>query len=180
MSLLTLQNLKDWGGVDYSERDTVLQIALDGAEEWIGRYCGVDLDGAVEYTDYIDGGGKGLWPRHRPLLSISSVYDTEALLTEPAANYVVQNNGIFRIDADRWEKDPVSRWRVIYTAGFTAASLPAGLKLGILTLAARAINNTDDKSAFSSEGYRIDYAKFADGDLRRDLSMYRMKGGFFG
>ena len=176
MSILSLTTFKQYAGIDYDERDTAIQMVIDGVEEWIGKQTGKPFT-QVSRIEYLDGGGKALWPKTLPIVSITEIYDVEAAAVEDADNYVIQGDGIYRTDDDRWDADRRARWRVTLVSGYSATTLPAGLTMLCYQLASRCVGNTDDKSSVSAAGYSMNFQAFMDGDMWSKLKQYKGRGG---
>ena len=174
--ILVLADVKEYLQIGYTTEDTFLQSLLDQLEERVSRYCQAQfVAAATQYVDRLDGGGKYLWTMQRPIVAVSEILDwssgvayTEAISFDDAR--------IYRNNESPWTNGP-RMWQVTYTAGYTAATIPEGLKTLILMLVARVYNNRDTRQGQSSAGYRVQWENLMDGDFGDLLSQYVLAGG---
>jgi len=172
MSALTLTQAKSYLRVGHSNDDVLIQLIVDGVEEWTERTFGLGLSETTQ-TDYLDGGMRALWPQRYPVISITSVYDAVTENTSDADDYNLRNSlQIIQDGEGRWE-DGRGRWRVIYTGGYgTTQAVPAGLKLELLGLVARAYENRVGAQSESAAGWSTNFASLLDSDTMIRLRAY--------
>jgi hypothetical protein len=176
MSTITLAQAKEVIGIGHSARDTVLQIELDGLDDWIERECGIKLSSTSGLSHDCDGGGVLLIPPHRPITAVADVQDlldtTETQYYELVGDYGIRKKdsaGNY-LDDDRWSKGR-HRWRVTYTAGYS--SVPAGLKAIMLQLIYRAYHNPGAPQVSGGGPAFATWGKLADSDIMRQLQAYK-------
>ena len=176
MSQITLAEAKDFLRISNTAQDDTIQVIIDGAEEWVGRTAGrsISEEGHVEY---LTGGGKALRPSHRPVVSVSEVYDTESGAAEDSGDWDLVRDGIYRDSMDRWESAPENRWRVTYVGG---EAMPDGLKLATLMLIHRAYENRDGIEHQSAAGYGTTFDTLAHGDIATMVGPYKRGGAWIG
>jgi hypothetical protein len=177
MSAVSLALAKQYLTVDYTDQDLVIQAAIDGAEEFVERITGCKLTSAAQ-TDYLDGGGCGLWPSRMPVTSVTLVTDTESGSAESASDWHLQKNGIFRDSQGRWDEGPVNRWKVEYVGGYV--TVPAGLVMIVLDLVSRSWDARGGKTQQGAAGYGFQFDKFADSAMMQRLETYRPARAKFG
>lgn len=117
----------------------------------IEKYCDRVFT-STSYTEYVDGGSEFLNTVQYPIISITSITDTQDSTVVDSTDYdFYANSGmIFRKDNNSLElfaEDNLfwgpgrKRWKVIYTAGY--ASTPEDIKLAINMLVAMTRERTD-------------------------------------
>ncbi len=74
----------------------------------------------------------------------------------------------------------VQRWKVVYTAGFTADTAPSGLKHAILDLVYRGYTNRGSKSQQSAAGYGYSWQEMAGSDLMSRIRKYSYRSRIIG
>lgn len=128
MSVLTLSEAKAHLNISGSGSDTELQDFIDAAEAAIAQKCGPLT--AVEKTERLRGGRRGLVLRHTPVVELTSVtpvggsaLDLDALDVDLSAGVIELGSGAL------W---PASRFDVVYDAG--RASVPDDLLMGVKEL----------------------------------------------
>ena len=176
MSIITLAEAKEACNVSHTAQDTFLQTVIDGVEDWAQAYLGRDFSSAL-HVEFVEGGGFALRPDHRPVTSVSEVYDTEAGAIEATADWDLKDDGIYRDAMDRWESDPHNRWRVTYYGG---NSLITAIKMAMLMLIARAWANREGLERQGAAGYGSSFAALADTDIVAILQPFRRGKVFFG
>lgn len=173
MSMISLATAKEFLRITYTTQDTILQILIDGVENFVTRRTGLYLT-ASDVTENLEGGGFALRPNRIPLNSVTSVRDNESGSTYASDDYHVKNNGIF-LDSDlRWERSRAAQWCVVYNGGYSSYDVvPAGLKLIALQLLARAYENRGSKSNQGAAGYGANWDRLVDSDMLKELDSYR-------
>ncbi len=179
MSLITVAVYKEWLQIDWDTENTVLGIIAEGIEDYLSEILGIrfiESGGDATITDDVDGGDVFLRPKHHPITALNSIADRNADnqaydITEVKFN----ERGIWQEGEIRWDKGS-ERWRVSIDAGYTAASLPSGLKMGMLDAAFRWYNARGGRKSESFEGVRVSWAEFFSSDVMAKLSAYDFKG----
>ena len=173
MSVVTLAEAKEFCEVDFDSQNTVIQILIDAAEEFVEKECGLDLE-QDDYEESVEGGGYALHPTHRPVASVDAVADAEADDEEvDEEEWRVDGDLIIRQDEARWESGP-NRYTLSYTGGYE--SVPAALKLLILGLVRRSYENRGGKSSQSAGGQSVSWDELMAGDMGRVLAQFRRTG----
>jgi hypothetical protein len=169
MSVISLTIAKQQVGADYDNQDGVLQIYIDGAEEWLAGVIGKAFS-AEDVTEFVEGGGYALWPSRCPVNSVTSVTDTESGTEESTDDWHLKKNGVYRDSDCRWDRGRVNRWQVTYNGGYS--TVPAGIKLILLDLISRAWDARGGKSDMSAAGFGIDWEQFVDTALWNRINDY--------
>ena len=152
MSLLKLTNddgtigvAKQMLQISHKKEDALLQIMLNAAQKIVAEACQVAFvedGGSTTFTEYLDGGELNLWPAYLPILSITSIYDTETEEDVDTDDYT--NNGVRIFDPDEGLWSPgLKRYRVIYIAGYTSTTLPGEYADMMLRIFAHKYHNRD-------------------------------------
>jgi uncharacterized phiE125 gp8 family phage protein len=176
MSTITLAQAKEHLEVGHTGQDTVVQMLIDGAEDWVERHCGVLLT-SQSVTDDLDGGTAILWPRHKPVTAVSSITDLKA--TADTITYLlVGDSQIWRADDDGNRLDSKwgaghSRWRAAYTAGFS--TVPAGLKGALLQLIYRAYHRRGGVRSQTGGGQAVGWAELVGSEVLEQLRPFIRK-----
>ncbi|GMV82118.1 MAG: hypothetical protein AMXMBFR7_33020 [Planctomycetota bacterium] len=188
MSVLLLADAKAWLEVSHSAQDSVIQLLIDGAEDWVSRECGIALASAARQED-LDGGQPWLYPTFLPITALATVTDLPAATTWPAA--VVGENKIARTDEagrvlapgpgdeafrpykEGWWGEGAKRWRVNYTGGY--ASIPPGLKIAIFQLVSRAYHQRSGEGSSAAAGAALMWPKLMDSVISEMLAPYRKR-----
>jgi len=128
MSLDTLANVKTRLGVSGSADDSLLNLLLDSAEDWIINWCGRDFAGG-SFTEYFPGNVEHLLLANFPVTTVTSVKvdpsgafgsdtiiasSTYALHTERGVIQskvgpfvaVPKHTGLVNADRDVWTRSP--------------------------------------------------------------------------
>ena len=177
MSLVTVAEVKALGRIDYDTHDTEIQLLIDGAEGYVEDYCNIRLSSAAYTDERVDSdGGNTLWPDNLPITAVSAVKDAwNDNEVEDAENYFFTDTQIKQDERNTWEEGEL-RWKVSYTAGYTAATAPAGLKNAIIGLTLRAYNNPEGRASDKAKDVSRSWEALAGGDLNDVLdrfSLYR-------
>jgi len=178
MSLVTVDEVKAIGRIDYSTHDTELQLLIDGAEAYVEEYCNIKLTSATYTDERVDAdGGPDLYPRNLPITDVTDVKDAwDDDTAEDASEYYFTDTRIVQDLRDgAWEEGEL-RWKVTYEAGYDASTAPKGLKNAIIGLALLSYNNADSKHSNSAQGLSLSWDKLAEGNINAQLdrfSLYR-------
>ena len=181
-----LDVVKEYLQIGHSSSDIVLQIMLDAGFEFVQEYTGCLFSTALaDIADYVAGGGYNLELPHGPLRSVTSVVDNVASVTVSDGDYDALLGTLFirHFGQARWD-DGHNRFTVTYQAGYTAADLPATLKLAILALCERAYRSPGGRSYEGGAGHSWKWQTLAAGegsgepasDILVQLDSYSLKG----
>jgi len=162
MSLVTVADVKALGRIDYDTHDLQIQLLIDGVEAFVENYCGLKLTSATR-VELLDGGGRDLFVNYGPITAVAKVEDREDDdEIEDASNYFFTDTRILK-DEDYFEwEEGMDRWRVTYTGGYDASTVPAGLKNAIIGLTLLAYNNMAGSSSKSGAGGSESFANLAE------------------
>jgi len=166
MSVISLAQAKEYLKIDYDDQDTVIQMMIDGAEEWLERFCGISFSTSDYAENIFSEGGYNLWPKYRPVNSITSVAYNGA--TVDTDDYVLDGNSIRRVGNRRWKE--YYQYTVRYNAGYS--TVPAGLKMVILQLIAKAFLNVGGRESEQSENWSVSWDNLIDGQIRQMIQPY--------
>jgi hypothetical protein len=180
MSLLSLTTAKQWLQISHTAEDAALQIMLDAIEADVTIRTGA-VFGSATYTEDLKHGNY-LWPSYHPITSITSIKnnDTGEVLTgyewrEGGAGSKATNR-IWRTTGYKFYcgTNPLV-WRLVYTAGYTAQTVPAGLQGIIMDLLKRAYDNRGGKTSASAGGASYSWQNYLDTDALNRLHSYSFK-----
>lgn len=174
MSVVTLALAKSALMVSHTAQDAYIQAMLNGVEDWVAKHLGVSLTSGTCQDD-LDGGDIYLFPKTRPITAVASVTDLWGNETYP---FTVESQTrirwnllpVYGVRETPWPHG-VARFRVAYTAGYTA--MPAGVQLAILQLCARAYEARAGQSGNGAAGASISFARLLDSDIAALLKPYR-------
>lgn len=175
MSIVSLADVKAVGRIDYSDHDTQLQLLLDGAESFVSQYCCVSLGSQTITDERCDGGNENLWPAVLPIVSVTSVkdaWDDDAVVD--ATDYFATASAIVQDEEGFWSEGTL-RYKVSYVGGYTANTIPAGMKNAIIGLALLAYENPQSKSQQGAAGYGAQWDKLADSSMLLILDQYSLR-----
>jgi len=160
--------------------DTALQVMLDGAEEFVERFCGLRFNAAAAnavVSEALDGGMLNLWPKYHPINSITSITNIDSGVAY--TSYSFAGTRIYRNDGGMWSIG-TNLWRVVYNAGYLSATLPGGLQVCIMQLFGRNYHNTDGAAGETGGGHTYRWEALLDSDIGRRLRTHRVRGGLLG
>lgn len=181
MSICTLAEGKEFARISHSAEDVTLAIILAAAEDWVTNFCGFAFGSSSSQSEIIDSNGdESLWPSKLPISSVSAVEDAWDNYTEiDADSYTASKGRIEMKNGGRWDYG-VGRYRVTYSGGYVAATIPNQIKLAILTLFARWYQNRATQNSASAAGASMSWATLAGSDVQEMLKPYRLgEGGIF-
>ena len=174
MSTILLAEAKLYLEVAHTAQDARIQNIIDGAEQDVEDFCGIKITSA-RYTEYVDGGGFGLWPTNRPVTAVTSVTDIHT--GEVVEDYTIKDSALYLDTGARWPDNLPGRWEIVYTGG--NATIPAKIQTVVFDLIYRMYHNRGGKGGQSSSGYSVDWAG-NDSDLARRLRRFRHGGTVIG
>ena len=118
------------------DADPLIDVMITAAEAEIESRCNLQIFTAT-ITEYLDGGRESLFLSKSPVISVTTLTDTDAGPTVwNAANYEVYlNKGIITSTIGDFSEG-AQRWEVVYEAGFGAAQddVPADLRLAAMRM----------------------------------------------
>ncbi len=174
MSIVTVAELKLFARIETDAHDTLLQTLLDGAESYAANECEIKF-GSTEYEERLDGGSYALLPSARPITEVESITDAWDDDKDFDDEFWSDASGIYVEEDADWPEGR-RRWRVAFTAGYESETLPDGLRVAVLTLAARAYDNSAGKASTGIEGYSSSWQELADAsDVRAYLDRHSMR-----
>jgi hypothetical protein len=117
-----------------------------------------------------------LCPKVLPVTAVTSVKDAwsrdELIASE---NYFFTDTRILVVEEGEWGEGEL-RWKVTYTAGYTASMAPKGLKPLIIGLTLLSYDNPDGKSRRAARGYGVNWEKLAeDNNLIYQLDHFSLR-----
>ena len=153
--LTTLAEVKDALAITDTGQDTQITQILAGVDGFVASFCARPIAAAAR-VDYASGGGTSLvapvWPvSSDPALVL---YDMDAAQTVAASSYtIIEDRGIIHSKQGRvWSHGP-ARWRMTYTGGFAAGSIPEAIKLAIAEIVGARLAGIGGKAGESDMGY---------------------------
>lgn len=142
MSLLTVANVQDWVPQAAGE-EGLIEDAIAMAEGLADAYCDRDLASAAHTETYDIGDGQGVVAlRNYPIdttatFTVKTAADTSSPTTLTTSDYERDADHGLLLAADGGTFPAGARsLEVTYTAGYTSATLPAGLRRALLQLVA--------------------------------------------
>lgn len=175
MSIIALDVAKSFLRVGFAVDDVLIQLLVDGVEEWVERRCAVSLV-AVTPTDYLSGGGYALRPAVHPVNSITRITDVDSGAVLSSALFSLRDSRqvLYSGGETRWP-DGRQRYKVEYSGGYMV--VPTGLQLALLGLVARAYRNRGGVTSESAAGWSIVWDKLLDSDIGKGLTPYDFSEG---
>lgn len=182
--LATLKELRDYLGETGSGQDPRLTAALVRATDIINAYCNRrSLESAVYTDELVDGSGTDtLQLDNYPITAVASLYEAGAALTvglDPNANpapeviwygtqgHLVRPFGMFL----PWPR----YYKVTYTAGYAAGSIPPAIVQAVLDRAAL-IAKEKDRIGLQSKttgNQVVNYTRDIPKEIKAGLDYYR-------
>lgn len=179
MALTTLAKLKQYGGIEEFEADTLLLRMIDAASEFIESYCSRKFANEAR-TEVRDGTGtRKMAMRHYPITAVASVKINGLAVparTSPLASGYTFDDYTIRLTGLEFDEG-VDNVEITYTAGVTtvpAAVEQACCEMVMLRYKARDRIGVSSKSlAGETISFRSDDAP---GYVLRSLDQYAMVG----
>lgn len=177
--IATLAQLKVYLWISTSDKDTILQLFLDGANAMVNTFLWRTIESA-SYTDIIDGNGQlFLVLPNYPVSTFTSVSINTWTIQSPVREALDKNS--YSVNSKTWKINfllPLNRWfqnyKLIYTAWYT--SVPADLVLAVCKLANK-YYSTKSADWIKSESVAGDSISFDVSEIPNDilavLSNYR-------
>jgi len=174
--IVSVDDMKEFLRVSHDSHDDLIGTLIDGCQSWIESVCGIKL-AESSYAGYMDGGGVSLWPEFRPVISITSVTDSETGTAESTDNYHLRfDSQVVHDGESRWS-DGRGRWLVSYTAGYggtgdDSVDIPNGLKVALMHLVRRAYDARGGAGSESASGWSVTWEALMTGDIGLLLQPY--------
>ena len=194
MSTVTLALVKSWLQIGHTAQDDVIQLMIDGAESFLAQYLNVkftsedyeeDLDSVLENefqrdpaygfaSPLLGNGASFLIPGNRPVTAIESILDLQD--NNAARDFRQQGDLLAYTDAQgnflgTWPPG-LKRFRVSYTAGYDADTIPAVVKQAVCMLVARTYAARDGQNAMAATGSAIEYGSLMDSAIIALVAKY--------
>ena len=176
--VLVLVTVKEMIEISHTAQDTILQVFMDGLESEVETFLGYKFASAAR-TDHLDGGGYGLWPTSRLIVSVTSVTDNISGTVIGSGDYRIVDDVLYLDSGARWDEGPTGRWTVIYVGGWTSVTRPKKIDVALYDLIYRKYHNRGGKGMQSSSGYSVDWDG-ADSDVAKRLRQLRHGGAVIG
>jgi hypothetical protein len=176
MALVTIEQIKALGRIDYDSDDVLLALLIDEAESFAEAYCDITLT-STAFVERIDGGLPYLWCRHLPITAVTSVIDkwSDPVYTMETEEYFFVDTKIVAELEDEFSAGEL-RWQVSYTAGYTAATAPKGLLSAIRELVLLSYTNPSNMKRQMSLTYTTDWHSLAEkNNITMKLDMFSLR-----
>lgn len=133
IAILTLPEAKDFCKKTDDNDLAVFEALVNGVHELIRSFTGRIFPYGTYTSEYYDGNGwPDMWLNNKPITTLTSVYEDGILLTADVDYYAYLSEGrLHRIvggSSSVWLPGP-RKVKVSYVAGYSAASMPADLKI---------------------------------------------------
>lgn len=181
MALLGLQEVKDYLKITTADEDQIVTDLITDTQDILESWLGRELESA-QYTEDFDGDDTNVRIlNHRPVVSVSQVLISIDNSNEiSSSGYVIyETGGILKLKTILFPAG-LKNCRVVYTAGFTSATLPGALKNALKELAALVykISPHGDyrlgKSSINQpEGGTVNYTEKLPAGTLKAISKYR-------
>ena len=190
--IVTLDEAKGFIRIGTDSVNAVLQAIIDGAEDYVAKFCSTPLTAAT-FTDVYDGACEYLWLTQCPICSITSVTDLYNVFDLTSTDYTLIRDRLMYTCGttnNLWWQAGGDRWQVKYIAGYNngndvapegSIAAPAGLKLAILQLIHRVYEARGGVATMSSQGVSRSWNpanSINEGDIADLLEPYKFGGRF--
>ena len=174
MAIIDITTVKQFGRIDTSLHDDLLQKIIDSVISFTERYCDIKLSSA-SYEERLHAEGGALFPSNKPITAVEKVEDAWNSDTEVTEDLFYTNTQIRFNEGYTWAPGEY-RWKTFYTAGYTDSTAPDGLVDAMLQLCIRCYNNPDlRKAAREVKTNNIEYRILKDSDALAKLDQFSMK-----
>ena len=185
MSVTSLALVKEYLMISHSAQDNVIQMMIDGAEDFLKAELGIELASA-SYTEnlplangpldtsawyvqpWMSTGDMHLTPTHQPCTAVASVTDLYNPDSDPYTFTLI--NGLIHwtdengIPYGRWPQG-VARFQVVYTAGL--ATVPAVITEAVCALVKRRYDSRSGETGTGASGATQTWSDFRDADFMK-------------
>jgi uncharacterized phiE125 gp8 family phage protein len=178
--LIELEDLKNHIGLDSNDDDEILKFYIEGIGEFLKERLGLIIESA-SVTEYFNGDDIKdiIFLANYPVTVLTSLqYNSGTWGTPVWTAFDVDD---YNLDGDKGMIYCDSMYagirniKVVYTAGYSAATIPKALKIAVLKMVAK-IYNKRRSDGFSSEevaGARVEWDKFLSSDIEELIAPYR-------
>jgi len=176
MALVTVEQIKALGRIDYDNDDALIALMIEEAESYVEEYCDIRLS-SQNYVERIDGGLTYLWCRNLPITAVTYVKDkwTDPVETMDPDEYFSISTRIVAELEDEFPQGEL-RWEVSYTAGYTSATAPKGLLSAIRELVLLSYTNPNNMKRQMSLTFTTDWATLAgDNNITTKLDTFSLR-----
>jgi hypothetical protein len=172
MSVTTLAVAKEYLQISHNAQNVVIQLLIDGAEQFISGHLGIEL-ATDDFEEDLPGGEQYLWPTKRPVTEVESVVDrwNDDLAMDCE---LVGDGRIRRADENG---QPLGDWpagdrrfHVKYSAGLEAVPIP--IQIATLQLVSRAYQARSGESSNSIAGANANWGTLAGSDILEMLKPF--------
>lgn len=172
MEVITLSEARDQIQIGSDLADSTITQIAESAEAWVSDYTGRQWS-ETSVTEYLDGGGRYLWPHKGPIVSVSEIATTVNGSEISTDLYkLLKADRVFH-KYGRWEGGP-DYYEITYTAGYgDTYEVPEDLRLAILQLTARWFDNRKGAASEGASGHNITWERLSGVDLMRTLNRYK-------
>lgn len=169
--IATLEQFKQYLWITDDDKDTLLQLILDGVNDLVLSYIGRVIE-ADDYTEIIDGNGQLFFVvENYPINTIDSISKNTWTITTPVWEALDSNS--YSIDSKSWTVNLLfnlsrgfKNYQVVYNGGYT--EIPAWLVLAVLKMASKYWNSrTSD--GIKSESVAWDSISFDTTQIPNDI-----------
>jgi len=177
--LITLEDLKNHIGLDSNDDDEIIATYISAVGDVLKNHIGrvIEEETVTEYFDGDDITDK-IFLSNYPLTAFTSFQYRTGTYAVPVWNNF--NTEDYQTDLDGGViytdnmYNGVRNIKVVYKAGYAAASIPSALKLAALKLVAKVYNKkrSDGFSHEEAGGAAIDWDKFLSDDIKALISPY--------
>jgi len=193
MSILDSAIAKQLIGLGSASVDAMIQILIDGVEEWVEEFCSLKFDKTTR-VDLVDGGDISLFVESNPIASITKIERIDSSTDEE-----LLDADAFRLAEDEILKNPFiihntndggfvtsssftpRRWttgrknfRVTYIGGYDGEpEVPNGLIAVMYDLLVRAYHNRGGQESSGVSGLSVRWQVLLDSDMSMKLATYR-------
>jgi len=197
MSVLSLVTAKQLIGLGSSSVDAMIQILIDGVEEWVEDFCSLKFT-KTTYVDLLDGGDISLFVESNPIVSITKIERIDSATDEElvdadayrlADDEILKNPFIIHNTNDggsitsssftprRWTTGR-KNFRVTYIGGYDGApEVPKGLISLMYDLLVRGYHNRGGQESAGVSGMSVRWSAVLESDMAVRLNTYRFAIG---
>ena len=170
MALLTANTVIDRVPQAATVDLSIVNEVIAEAQEAADAYCDRALE-STAHDDYYDVtyGQRSICLRHFPVVGTIKLYSAANtqlpyLMTEGMEYVVEARNGIVSLLASVLVAGPRNA-RAVYTAGYTSATLPAGLRVGLYQIVAWLLESAGraGETQEAQDGYSVTYGRVVNG-----------------
>ena len=189
--MITKEEFKSFAGINVSTYDTAITLIVNGVISFVQDYCKNVLV-EKEVTEYfnaedIEEDGGEIFLANRINITESSVKVYYNNGTEASPSYALETRDSYALELDKGiikleyvrggvnDKTGIKAYKVVYTAGYKTADVPASLKLACLKFAGAVYNKrgSEGESSEGQDGTNVDFAGSMTPEIKSMLSKYK-------